>query len=91
MLVTIVKLLEVCNYIIRIIKAWYSKGISPCGWLHVVARLYYNQLHKILHWAAGNFQGNQQVIDVRIAIQASPLMVMTGLIRGGPFPPIPIW
>ncbi|CAG8625558.1 14013_t:CDS:2 [Rhizophagus irregularis] len=35
--------------------------------------------------------GNPHVIDIRIAIQASPLMVMTGFVRGGPFPPIPLW
>ncbi|GBC43189.2 hypothetical protein RIR_jg5128.t1 [Rhizophagus irregularis DAOM 181602=DAOM 197198] len=34
--------------------------------------------------------GNPHVIDIRIAIQASPLMVMTGFVRGGPFPPIPL-
>ncbi|CAB5205532.1 unnamed protein product [Rhizophagus irregularis] len=58
-----------------------SKRISLSDWLHVVAR-----------WAAGNFlgNGNPHVIDIRIAIQASPLMVMTGFVRGGPFPPIPL-
>src|SRR3954451_5867257 len=50
---------------------------QACLVVHRISRLY---------WAAGNSNGDPHIIEIRVAIQRNPAMIMTAFARGGPFP-----